>query len=201
MRESSVSPWPALALVICFSGCLPLPPETRQAPPIETPEAEAPAGEGDLETRPFTREERAQSRGKLGGAWMRCYRAFRPTDDAPADLGRLTAACGPPNGMSAVTPVRVGELQAEDEPSERLTFRARGGRCYRFFAVGTPDVADLDLAVLDPDGRLAAADGSGDRFPVVPPRGPLCVERDGVYTVEAAVVRGSGTFVLQVWGD
>jgi hypothetical protein len=97
--------------------------------------------------------------------------------------------------------VRIGEAQGQEDAAERFTFRARGGRCYRFFSVGEAGVEDLDLAVLDPEGRLAAADVSGDRFPVVPPRGPLCVEREGVYTVEVAVVRGGGRFVMQVWAD
>jgi hypothetical protein len=132
---------------------------------------------------------------------VRCYRGFQPGNDAPADLARLTGACGAPNGLGAVTPVRIGDAQTQDDPAERFTFRARAGRCYRFFSVGEQGVADLDLAVLDPAGRLAAADVSGDRFPVVPPRGPLCMEREGIYTVEVAVVQGSGRFVLQVWAD
>jgi hypothetical protein len=133
--------------------------------------------------------------------WTRCYQGFAPTVDALTALKRLAAACGPPTGLAAVTPVQVGEPQAQGEPAERFSFRARPGRCYRFFSVGAPEVADLDLAVLDPEGRLAAADASGDRFPVVPPRGPLCVGRGGVYTVEVAVVRGRGPYVLQVWAD
>ena len=160
-----------LFFFLTFTGCLSLPPELP-------PELPRPRGAGD-----------------------RCDAAFQPGDDAPADLARLTAACGPPSGLEPVTPVQVGAAQAEADPSERFTFRARGGRCYRFFSVATPDVADLDLAVLDPDGRLSAADASGDRFPIAPPRGPLCVDQDGVYTVEVAVIRGSGSFVLQVWGD
>jgi len=133
--------------------------------------------------------------------WTACYQGFEPTGDAPADLERLAAACGPPAGLAAVTPVQIGAAQAEGDPAERFTFRARAGRCYRFFSVAAPEVADLDLAVLDPDGRLAAADASGDRFPVVPPRGPLCAPSDGVYTVEVAVVRGRGAYLLQVWAD
>jgi len=167
--------WTA-CLAILLTGCASLPAE---APPAD----------------------RSRPKGRPDPGWARCYSEFSPSGDAPADLERLTAACGPPNGLNAVTPVRIGALQAEDGASERFTFRARSGRCYRFFSVGTADVGDLDLAVLDPAGQLLAADVSDDRFPVVPPRGPLCVEDDGLYTVEVAVVRGSGRFVLQVWAD
>lgn len=176
MSEPPLLPWLSACLAIFLTGCVSQPAE---APPVE----------------------RSQPKGRPGPGWARCYSEFSPSDDAPADLERLTAACGPPNGLSAVTPVRIGALQAEDGASERFTFRARGGRCYRFFSVGSAEVGDLDLAVLDPAGQLLAADVSDDRFPVVPPSGPLCVEDDGLYTVEVAVVRGSGRFVLQVWAD
>lgn len=191
MLGRPVSAWLTTGLAIlltgCLTGCAGLP--VDPSPSSSSPEASsAPA--------PLT-----WYKGRTGPAWVRCYRDFSPGDDAPADLQRLTAACGPPTGLTAVTPVHVGEPQSEDGVAERLQFRARGGSCYRFFSVGTSDVGDLDVAVRDPDGQVLAADVSGDRFPVVPPRGPLCVEEEGVYTVEVAVTRGSGRFVLQVWAD
>ncbi|MCC6552263.1 MAG: hypothetical protein IT372_04475 [Polyangiaceae bacterium] len=133
--------------------------------------------------------------------WTSCYQGFEPTADAPADLERLAQACGPPAGLTPVTPVQIGAPQLEGQPAERFTFRARAGRCYRFFSVAPPTVADLDLAVFDPDGHLAAADASPDRFPVVPPRAPLCPPADTVYTLEIAVARGRGAYLLQVWAD
>lgn len=137
---------------------------------------------------------------RTGNAWVDCYRRFQPSDDPDADLQRLAAACAAPAGMRAITPVHAGDPQDAHDPPERFAFRARGGRCYRAFAVGGPGVADLDLVVYDPAGRPAAADLSRDRFPVVPPRGPACVEEDGVYTIAVAVTRGSGPYVLQIWG-
>jgi hypothetical protein len=181
VRGLPVSPWPALAAGLLLAGCI-----GAAADP-----AAAPLDEGGRPGRP----------GVPAATWTRCYQGFEPTADPPADLERLAGACGPPAGLAAATPVQIGAPQAEGDPSDRFSFRARAGRCYRFFSVGAPEVADLDVAVLDPEGRLAAADASGDRFPVVPPRGPLCVGREGVYTVEVAVVRGRGPYVLQVWAD
>ncbi len=176
VSEPPISPWLAACLAILLTGCASVPAEV-----------------------PVT--ERPQPKGRPGPGWVHCYSEFSPGDDAPADLERLTAACGPPNGLSAVTPVRIGALQAEDGASERFTFRARGGRCYRFFSVGTAEVGDLDLAVLDPGGQLLAADVSDDRFPVVPPRGPLCLHADAVFTIHVGVLKGSGSYLLQVWGS
>jgi hypothetical protein len=155
----------------------------------------------DAGDEPFVDDDDAPRAAARDGAWIACYRGFHPGSEALPALVGLVAACGEPTGLEAVTPVAWGEAQAEDGPSERLAFRARAGRCYRIFAVGDDGVEDLDVAVLDPDGRLAAADVSRDRFPVVPPRGPLCAEREGVYTIEIAVAKGRGGWALQVFGD
>jgi hypothetical protein len=186
------------ALLSCALGCGSVAPPLG---PIEQggPDPLAP-GDGDRE-RPFTEEERAQSRGKLGGIWVNCYQSFLPEGDPTASLARLTSACGKSTGMAAVTPVRVGEPQAQQDAVERFTFHARANRCYRVYSVGAPEVAELDVAVLDPTGHLAASDASRDRWPVVPARGPLCTEREGAYTLEVAVAKGSGAYALQVWGD
>ena len=128
-----------------------------------------------------------------------CYQDFAPSDDAAADLARLSRACGARAGLMAVTPVHAGTQRRED-PVERLAFSGRKKRCYRAFAVGAPAVADLDMAIKDPEGNLLAGDLSRDRFPVVPPRGLLCATRGGRFTLEIAVAEGSGEYFLQIWG-
>jgi hypothetical protein len=188
------------AWLVFVAGCATLPPEV----PLtldDTNLAASMKDDEDLEKRPFSEVEKAQSKGKLGGVWVQCYRLFQPRGDAAADLERLTNQCGKPTGLAPVTPVRAGDPQSPQDPVQRFVFRARAGRCYRVFAMGAPDVADLDVAVLDARGTLAAADLSHDRWPVVPARGPLCFEHEGVYTIEVAVVQGSGSYVLQVLGD
>jgi hypothetical protein len=186
-----LSLWPALLGPALLVGCFASSPEPTSGSPTPL----------DIDQGGARPSGRGPARAGSGDLWARCYDGFQSTGDAPADLARLTAACGSPAGLTALTTVRSGAPQAEDAPAERFLFRAHGGRCYRFFSVGGAGVADLDMAVVAPDGRLAAADASRDRSPVVPPRGPLCASRDGVYAVEVAVQKGSGAFVLQVWGD
>jgi hypothetical protein len=136
---------------------------------------------------------------RTGNAWADCYRRFQPGGDPTADLARLGEACAAPGGLHPLGAVHEGAEQGAGDPPERFLFRARRG-CYRAFALGGPGVVDLDLAVYDPQGKLAGGDVSRDRWPVVPPRGPLCVERDGIYTVAVAVARGRGDYLLQIWG-
>jgi hypothetical protein len=117
------------------------------------------------------------------------------------DLTRLTRRCADPQSLTAVTPVYVGASQDERADQDRLSFRGRAGRCYRVFSIGAPSVVDLDVAITDDDGRLAAADASGDRFPIVPPRGALCLRRDELFTIHVGVIKGRGSYLLQVWGS
>lgn len=190
------------ALVFAFlcAGCPAVPGPGSPTPGGDRDPGYSPGDEGDA-TAPFTEEERAQSRGKLGGIWVNCYKGFSPDADSSSSLTRLVGSCGKPTGMAPVTPVRIGETQSAQDAVERFTFLARQGRCYRVFAVGSTEITDLDVALLDPSGRVAASDVTRDRWPVVPARGPLCVPREGVYTLEVAVVAGSGGYVLQVVGD
>lgn len=137
---------------------------------------------------------------RTGNPWMDCYRRFQPSDDPASDLARLTAACGEPAGLVPVSSIHVGS-QGEVDPPDRLTFRARKQRCYRAFAVGAPSIVDLDVAAFDPQHNLVAADLSTDRWSVVPPRGPLCAPRSGLYTFEIAVAQGRGDYLVQIWGS
>jgi hypothetical protein len=162
----------AHALLVCLAGCLPTP-----FPSLDNP-------------APLAR---------TGNAWADCYRRFQPGDDPGADLARLGEACAAPAGFSPLGAPHAGAKQGAGDPPERLTFPVHRG-CYRAFAVGGLGVDDLDLAIYDAHGQIAAGDVSRDRWPVVPPRGPLCVEREGVYTVAVAVARGRGDYLLQLWG-
>lgn len=148
---------------------------------------------------PGEADEDALTTRREASAVFDCYQDFAPSDDAAADLARLTRACGARVGLTAVTPVHTGGQRRED-PVERLAFSARKKRCYRAFAVGAPAIADLDMGIKDPEGDLLAGDLSRDRFPVVPPRGLLCAPRGGRFTLEIAVAEGSGEYFLQIWG-
>jgi len=179
----------AFALAACGAliGCI-----DADAPP------KAPS-DGPFAARPI----RPKAGVNQGSSSAGCFDAFQPSLDPASDLQRLAAACGALSDGSrlvAVTPVHAGEAQNEESPEEELSFLGRAGRCYRVFSVGDPGVRDLDVAILDGEGRIAAADVSGDRFPVVPTTGSLCLHKDEPFTIHAAVTEGRGGYLMQVWG-
>jgi hypothetical protein len=189
-----------LATLVCLGllgvACGPQPEPVSPTEPLPVIADDSAAGEA-----PYTAEEKAQSRGKLGGVWVSCYSTFLAEGDPTSSLARLAEACGKATGMRATAPARSGEAQNEEDAVERFTFPARANGCYRVYAVGAAEVVDLDVALVDPAGKVAASDRSATRWPVVPARGPICAEAEGVYTVEVAVTRGRGPFALQVWSD
>lgn len=134
-----------------------------------------------------------------GGTFESCYMTFRPTGDPHEDLAQMTALCGPPNAMKAVTPVLEGS-QSETDPIARYTFQGETGRCYRIFAASGNGIEDLDMAVLDPEQAVVGFDTNEDAFPILNPDGPLCLTKPGTYTVLVSVEKGSGPYAIQVWG-
>lgn len=129
-----------------------------------------------------------------------CHADSPPVSEPASALSWLANRCAAP-GFIPKTPVHIGNPQGEADADERLSFLGRKGRCYRVFAAASEDVGDLDIAVFNSTGGLAAADVSEDRYPVVPPRGFLCLREDETFSIRVAVVRGQGNYVLQVWGS
>jgi len=191
---------PTIGLVFLV-GCAASPADGPALPDARAVD-EAPAGrvpltadgEPGVEAAPH-----ARAAARTGNPWVDCYRRFQPSDDPASDLARLGGLCGEPAGLVPVSSIHVG-TQAAADPPDRFTFRARKERCYRLFAVGARAIIDLDVAVFDAQRSLIAADLSTDRWSVVPPRGPLCAPRSGLYTFEIAVADGGGDYVVQVWG-
>lgn len=136
-----------------------------------------------------------------GTPWSKCAEPFTASGDCVADVGALGRLCGVKNDQRPLTPVKTGQ-QSSSDAVDRYTFTAGGpGKCYRVLAVAEAGVRDLDVHVTGPDGASLAADGVTEPSVMVPPTGPLCLDKAGIYTVEVSVFRGSGKYAVQVWGN
>jgi hypothetical protein len=71
-------------------------------------------------------------------------------------------------------------------------------RCLRLAAAGGPGVLELDLSVIDVDGRPQRS-RTGASLALVLPRGPLCFKAAGRQQAVVTVRRGTGEVAFQVW--
>ena len=76
----------------------------------------------------------------------------------------------------------------------QVSYAVEPGWCYAFLAVGDVGVVDLDMALLDADGRQLASDSMFDATPFV----QQCADRASTWQVILRVVRGSGDATLGV---
>jgi hypothetical protein len=184
-------------ILLAASGCQPaIPPNPGRLEPPRPPPS---SGDGQP-ADPYTEDEERISKGRLGGVWINCYKAFSLREGPRRDLDRLVAACGEPTGMTTATAVRTGALD-QAGTAARHTFTATPGKCYRVYSTAAPTLTDLDIALLDPGGKLVILDRTRDPMPVVPGRGPFCPEQAGVYTVELSAVTGRGEYAVVVMHD
>jgi len=173
---------PLASLSLLVAGC------------ASSPRADSPA---DPNQQPRTTEPPTST---ASNPWVACHTGFRPTGNPRGDLARITRACGRTSPMRPITKVLTQE-QREQDPAHRYTFYVPArGACYRVYAAGDSGISDLDLLLRGPDGDGLAGDLSHDAWPILPPQGPLCFDRPGLYMLEVSVFRGAGTYAIQVWG-
>lgn len=82
----------------------------------------------------------------------------------------------------------LGQGETQD-----FEIRLEGGKCYAILAVGDNGVRDLDLILLDRNGRQIDRDVETDPRPVV----RVCADRTGDYRMQVRMFSGSGNFVYQ----
>jgi len=83
----------------------------------------------------------------------------------------------------------TGELGASD--TRDFPISLEGGKCYAVLAVGDSGVRDLDLLLLDPQGREIDRDVEQDARPIV----RVCPQTSGDYAIRVSMANGQGSFV------
>jgi hypothetical protein len=94
--------------------------------------------------------------------------------------------------MVALTPATLGTLERSE--TERVTFQAQAGRCYRAIAVGMPSIRALRIRILDRFGSERADSGADPR-----PSARFCPTSGGRYRAELKADNGYGGYALQVF--
>jgi len=88
---------------------------------------------------------------------------------------------------------------AEGGTSLEVPLEMKSGSCYRVFAIGDPEIEDLDVSVISARGITIASDPGAARVVVLQPDRPLCSTADASATVRVSAKKGRGRFALEIY--
>jgi len=100
-------------------------------------------------------------------------------------------------GRAAITGVMRGNLGTTAE--QVFEVRLNAGRCYTVIAVGSPSVRNIDISLLDREGREIQKDDTAHGFSVLDTS--PCPSFTGQYGIRIRMTRGAGHFGVQVFSD
>jgi hypothetical protein len=96
-------------------------------------------------------------------------------------------------GMAQMGSVHQGQLQQGGEGRTRVELKS--GRCYTFVALGSAQVDNLDVLVLDQAGNEIGRDTTLDRQAAA----QACPKRSGEHQVVVRMKAGRGEYLLSTW--
>jgi len=128
-----------------------------------------------------------------------CWQSIDLADDAAKDFAAIVAACGKPTGMLPVIAPVKGQLGPAHK-RDKIALSLSGGRCYRYFAVGTAAMGDVDIRIESTDGAVVAIDQATHPVAIIDGDKPLCVTENVDYRFVIEVDgAGAGGYVFGVW--
>ena len=126
-----------------------------------------------------------------------CYSAVDARLGARAKLAALAKHC-----IAGMAPVldkpRTFEL-GEGGKAEAVFAVADPAKCLRAIAAASPSVKELELSILDSQGRSAGEDELRGSFSLVDPHGPICLKLAGSYRAVVRPTSGAGRVAVQLW--
>lgn len=134
-------------------------------------------------------------------AWAECRRAYDAKKRDPTrDVEAMAKACAKVTKMTLVGRTLTGK-QGDQDPPQTFPLTAEANHCYRVYAQASEGIKDLDLAIKDGAGALAAEDSTNDASPVIVEDGAVCFKEADSATVVVSVGLGKGTYAVQIWKD
>jgi hypothetical protein len=134
-------------------------------------------------------------------AWAACHAGYEAKrKDVSRDVEAMAAACAKVTTLKVVGKTLTGK-QSDQDPPQSFPLKAEGGHCYRVYAQGSEGIRDLDLAIKDSTGAVAAEDSTDDASPVVLEDGLVCFKETDAAVVVVSVGLGKGTYALSIASD
>lgn len=102
------------------------------------------------------------------------------------------------NAMTAMGLAQTGAISEGSLPEgaeARIPVELDGGECYTLVALGSSQVENLDIRLLDSDGDEVTRDSTIDAHSAV----QACPERSGDYQVVVRMTDGQGSYTASIW--
>ncbi len=184
-----------LGLVACGGG-------GADASPANTPQSAAQqqaqadkAGEPPLPTKP----DSDKVTWKQDPTYAKCHNDVKTGADIAAGVAAIAAPCASMMGLKQIGTTTQDTYKNLD-PAHAIPLDAQAGHCYRVYGLSEDALQDLDIAITDSAGKMAAEDGSDSPDAVVLEDGMVCFTVADKATINIAAGSGAGKYAVQVWG-
>ncbi len=199
MRSVVAIPWSLVVMSACGrdpqAPLVALPPPVAEPPP--TPQPVATSSDATPQASPPSASAAPTSAKRFevkhDPAWAACHAS------PEASLAAIATGCAQATGLKPWGEAIEGESRAGTPASYPL--RAKRGHCYRVFAQGDRGVKDLDVAIVDATGAVAAEDATNAPTVVLVADGAVCFDVDEAATVAVRIEAGKGKYAIQIWSD
>lgn len=133
-----------------------------------------------------------------------CHAAAASADLA-AGMTAMVSNCIDTKAMHRVGAPHNGEGREGDHKTDpmvtRIPLEAKANHCYRVFGLAEPAVKDFDIAVTDSTGKSTGEDLTDSNDSIVLEAGSICFKQDDAASVNAAVTKGAGKWIVEIWSD
>jgi hypothetical protein len=115
-------------------------------------------------------------------------------------VAALAKSCVKATKLKLVGKTVTGK-QSDSGPPQTHAFKAKADHCYRVYAQAGDGIKNLNVAIKDSTGAVAAEDSSDGPTAIVLDDGAVCFKEADTASVVVSVGSGSGAYAYQIWGD
>ncbi len=134
-------------------------------------------------------------------AWATCHRTYDARlKDVSRDVDAMARGCAKITKMALLGKALTGK-QGDQDPPQTFPLTAEANHCYRVYALASEGIKDLDLAIKDSTGAIAAEDSTDDPSPVIVEDGAVCFKEADSAIVVVSVGLGKGNYAVEIWKD
>jgi hypothetical protein len=164
------------------------PGEEKKEPASEAPSPAASAGS-------------TKTTMKSESSWSTCHEVVKAKGkDLSKEVAAMAKGCAKATKMKPVGKTITGK-QSDSGSPQTYPLKAAAKHCYRVYAQGAEGIKDLNVAIKDSTGAIAAQDSTSASNAVVPADGAVCFKEKDAASVVVSVGSGSGAYAVQIWGE